>query len=147
MVRSDAFNGDYNHHPFFFQLFNLTYCKQFIKGEEYPYSTLQLKNDDETDEVGYHCFLEATGCLRKNKANMVLPEEWGHGKGCSLLAFDNTANGELHSSVLNPRLSGSHRFEFLFSAAQGHNINILIYGEFENVLDVDGNKAAGATPN
>ena len=111
-----------------------------------------LGNSDESDEDGYRRFLEATGCLRKNKANMVLPEEWGHEKGFCLLAFDNTANGERNSHVLNPRLSGSHRLELLFSAAQGTNITILVYGESENVLDVDGNKAviydvtAGATP-
>lgn len=141
MVRSHAFNGDYDHYPFFFQLFNLSNIKQFIRGEEYPYKTLQLTQDDQSDSEGYHRFLEATGCFRKGKANMVLPEEWGHGKGCSLIAFDNTANGKLHNSVLKPRLSGSHCLEFLFGNDQGTNINILLYGEFENVLDIDGNRA------
>lgn len=152
MVRADAYNGTNNRHPFLFQKFNLTYCKQFIKGEEYPYSTLMLTRDDTSDVAGYDRFMEATGCKRKRKVNMVQPSEWGHGKGCSLIAFDNTANGERNSRVLNPRLSGSHRLEFLFSANQGANITIILYAEFENILNVTESKAvlydvtAGATP-
>ena len=39
-------------------------------------------NDDNThkDLRGYHRFVEATGCLRKRKGNMVRKEDWGQDK-------------------------------------------------------------------
>ena len=96
LVDAAAFNGDVAKNPFAFQKFNLSSIKQLVKGEEYPYETLQLAHDsDQLDMRGYHRFLEVTGCLRKSKGNMVLREEWGHRRSCTLFAFDNAANGAL----------------------------------------------------
>ena len=142
LVDSAAFNGDVTKNPFAFQKFNLQSIKQLVKGEEYPYETLELAHDsDQLDMRGYHRFLEATGCLRKNKGNMVTRKEWGRGRSCTLFAFDNAANGSLHSPVLNPKLSGELQLMLQFGADPGTPITVIVYGEFENLLEVDSNKA------
>ena len=45
LLDSRAFNGDVTRDPFCFQKFELTSIKQIVRGEEYPYETLQLVQD------------------------------------------------------------------------------------------------------
>ena len=142
LVEAAAFNGDVEKNPFAFQKFGLTSIKQLVKGEEYPYETLELDHaSDQLDMRGYHRFLEATSCLRKNKGNMVTRQEWGQGRSFTLFAFDNAANGLLHSPVLNPKLSGELQLMLHFGADPAVNVTVIVYGEFENLLEVDSNKA------
>ena len=141
MVESAAFNGDYTKHPFAFQKVNLANIQQFVRGEAYPYQLLELKHDGtDKDILGYFRFLEATGCFSKGKGNMLLPHEWGQGKNCTLFAFDNTANGFLHSSMLNPKLSGELRLVLNFGANPGENITVIVYSEYEGLLEIDSNR-------
>ena len=66
----------------------MEYIRQIVNGEEYPYETLELNTaDGQKDLVGYHRFLNATGCLYRNAGNMVRFKDWGHGKNCTLFAF------------------------------------------------------------
>ena len=142
LVEAVAFNGSVHKHPFGFQKFNLSSIKQLVDGEEYLYETLELTHDSAQKDVrGYHRFLEATGCIRKGKGNMVMREEWGQGRACTLFAFDNAANGHLHSPVLNPKLSGEVQLILNFGADPGVNLAVIVYIEFENLLEVDSNKA------
>jgi len=94
LVDSRAFNGDVTRDPFCFQKFGLSSIKQIVKGEEYPYETLQLVHNNATrDNLGYFRFLQASGAWCKKKGNMVELEDWGQGKNCTLFMFDNVANG------------------------------------------------------
>ena len=141
LLRQDAFNGDAGRYPFSYQKFNLSSIKQLVSGEEYPYETLELKHDDGSKDLrGYYRFLQATGSLCRHKGNMVRASDWGQGKKCTLFVFDNTANGCLNSSVLNPKQSGDVRLVITFGAAPGANLIVLVYGEFENSMEADRNK-------
>ena len=94
-----------------------------------------------TSEGITYRFLEATGCLRKSKGNMVRKEDWGQGKNCTLFVFENAANGDLDSAVLNPKLSGELRITLNCGANPGENLTAIVYAEFENILEIDRNKA------
>ena len=134
LLRQDAFNGDAGRYPF-------SSIKQLVRGEEYPYETLELKYDDASKDLrGYQSFLHATGSLSRHKGNMVQASDWGQGKKCTLFVFDNTANGCLNSSVLNPKQNGEFRIVITFGADPGANLIILVYGEFENLMEADRNK-------
>ena len=142
LTKAAGFNGDVTKNPFAFGKFNLSSIKQLVRGEEYPYETLELKHDNAHKNLrGYHRFLEATGCLRKSKGNMVRKEDWGQGKHCTLFVFENAANRHLHRSVLNPKLSGELRMTLHFGANPGENLKAIVYAEFENILEIDRNKA------
>ena len=141
LIEAAAFNGDVTKYPFSFKKFNVTSVKQLVRGEEYPYETLELQHDSGAkDRRGYYRFLQASGSLRKSTGNMVRREDWGQDKHCTLFVFDNTANGNLHSSVLNPKQSGDLRLVINFGANPGENLTVLLYGEFENILEIDRNK-------
>ena len=141
LLRQDAFNGDAARYPFSYQKFNLSSIKQLVSGEEYPYETLELKHDDDSKDLrGYYRFLQATGSLCRHKGNMVRASDWGQSKKCTLFVFDNTANGCLNSSVLNPKQNGDVRLVITFGDAPGANLIVLVYGEFENSMEADRNK-------
>ena len=142
LVLSEAFNGNVACDPFCFQKFGVSSIRQLVRGEEYPYETLELvHNDSNQDLRGYYRFLQATGCLCKHQGNMVRREDWGEGKNCTLFVFDNTANGCLDSPVLNPKQSGELQIVLNFGVPPGENITVILYGEFENLLEIDKNKA------
>ena len=80
LLDSRAFNGDVTRDPFCFQKFGLSSIRQIVRGEEYPYETLQLVQDTAArDNLGYFCFLQASGAWCKKKGNMVERGERGTG--------------------------------------------------------------------
>ena len=140
LLEQAAFNGSVVHGPFNFGKFNLATIEQLVRGEEYPYETLELQHDgDSKDLRGYYRFLQASGALCRGKGNMVREVDWGHGKRCNLYVFDNTANGCLDSPVLNPKQSGELRLVIDFGASPGENLTILVHGEFENLMEINDN--------
>ena len=72
---------------------------------------------------------------------MVELEDWGQGKNCSLYMFDNVANGCADSQTLNPKHTGDLQLSLEFVVAPNTNITVLVYGEFENLLEIDKNGA------
>ena len=141
LMKQTAFNGDITTNPFNFGKFNVSTIKQLVNGEEYPYETLELNHDNAAKDLrGYYRFLHASGALCRGKGNMVQRENWGQGKRCTMFVFDNTANGCLDSPVLNPKQTGQLRLVIDFGANPGVNLTILLYGEFENLLEINGNK-------
>ena len=72
---------------------------------------------------------------------MLTREDWGQDKNCTLFMFDNVANGIADSSALNPRQSGDLQLVMEFGANPGNNITIIVYGEFDNLLEIDSNGA------
>ena len=77
---------------------------------------------------------------------MVRTEDWGRENNCTLFVFDNTANGlsSTHGPhVLNPDrrvLAGETSIVIRFGQNPGVNLTVLIYGEFENLLEINRNK-------
>ena len=51
LLDSRAFNGDYTRNCFCFQKFDLTSIKQIVRGEEYPYKTLELVGNDSSKDL------------------------------------------------------------------------------------------------
>ena len=72
---------------------------------------------------------------------MVERGDWGHGRNCTLFMFDNVANGCADSQRLSPKQTGDLQLSLEFGAAPNTNITVLVYGEFENLLEIDSNGA------
>ena len=126
LLKQAAFNGDITMNPFSAGKFNVSTIKQLVNGEEYPFETLELQhNDNSKDLRDYYRFLQASGVLCRRRGNMVLKENWGQDKRCTLFVFDNTANGCLDSPVLNPRQTDEVRLIIDFGANPGVNLTIM----------------------
>ena len=137
-----AFNGAVTRDPFCYQKFGLRTIRQMVRGEEYPYETLELNHDNGArDALGYFRFLQASGSWLKKRSSLVRQADWGEGKNCTLFMFDNVANGRADARTLNPKQSGDLQLVLEFGAAPGTNITVLVYAEFENLLEIDSNGA------
>ena len=53
--------------------------------------------------------------------------------------FDNVANECADSQRLNPKETGDLQISLEFGAAPATNIAVLVYGDFENLLEIDSN--------
>ena len=139
LLDSRAYNGNLDHYPFAFQKFGVTRIRQIIRGEEYPYETLELnQNDNKKDLWGYHRFLQASGALGKHQESMLKPGDWGHTKNCTLYLFNNVAGGDADSPLRNPQQQGDVTLEINFGANPGQNLTVVVWGEFESVMDISG---------
>ena len=72
---------------------------------------------------------------------MVELGDWGDDKNCILFMFDNVANGCADSQRLNPKQTGDLQLSLEFGVAPNTNITVLVYGEFENLMEIDSNGA------
>ena len=141
LLDSRAFNGDVTRDPFCFQKFGLRAIRQMVREEEYPYETLQINQGDVArDALGYFRFLQASGAWLKKRGNMVT-QEWGKNRNYMLFMFDNVANSRADAHTLTPKQSGDLQLILEFGAAPNTNITVLVYAEFENMLEIDSNGA------
>ena len=142
ILKTTAFNGQYNEDPLAFGKFGVEYIKQIVNGEEYPYETLELNTaNGQKDLVGYHRFLDATGSLYRNAGNMVRFKDWGHGKNCTLSAFSNVANGRHDYSILLPKNESFINIH-IKCAGQASQKTVIVYAEYESIMETDGIKGA-----
>ena len=151
LVNTAAFNRAYDRDPFCFEKSRVTSLKQFIRGEEYPYESMDLNyNDGQKDWTGYHRFLQASGCMTKGEPNMVLSKDWGQyyvgtyvkNGNCTLFSIDNVASGCVDCPYLNPKQSGDIVYKiFVGTGGLPADTTVLLLAEFENLIEVDSNQA------
>ena len=55
--------------------------------------------------------------------------------------FDNVASGYVDTSYLDPKQVAEVQIELLLGEALGFNVNVVVYAEFENLLEINANKA------
>ena len=86
----------------------------------------------------------------------MLPEEWGSKEkiavngtakaevadhNCTLYMWNNVGSGKPSSTMLHPKLSGDLRLQFLLGPPAPHPITVVVYGEFEDILNINSNGA------
>ena len=155
LLHNSAFNGAYRRSPFAFEKFGLTLIRMTINGEEYPYkNALELvHNDGSKYNFGYRRLLETMASYQTGEASMILPEMWGQtvrlnhdssdvvnaSGNVTLFVFNFTPDGRPDAPTFHPPQSGNVRLQFKLNASAGHAITVLIYAEFENVMEIDNN--------
>lgn len=74
------------------------------------------------------------------RGNVIRFQDWGYAKNCTLFAIANVPSGCVDCPAMDPRQSCELQIE-VFSAPQAHNMVVLVYAEFENLLEIDFNRA------
>ena len=138
LLKQTAFNGTITENPFHFGKFNLKTIKLLISGEEYPTRPWNSITTDRTKITEVTTAFCKPRVVSRGQGNLIKAKDWGHGKKGNLFVFDTTSNDSLDSPVLNPKQSGEVRVVLDFGANPGSNLTILLYGEFENVLEITG---------
>jgi hypothetical protein len=141
MVELDAMDGVITKNPFNFQHFQMKSFALYVDGVQLPTEGYQFNfsTDGKLSYLAaYQDFLECTGKWNNNKDNGIDRLMWY--RGCTLLAFDLTPDMIAASNAYPLLRQGSLRLDIKFSQALATNVNIIIYGENNHLMEIDNNR-------
>ena len=136
MVRNDAYVGNKDHNPFNFQLFNLKSLKLLVNGEEYPAPGFEL--EDHGNVNGYNSLFLGSGTMHRGQGIQVERREWHD--GYALFTWDLTVDGSGNPTHLHPDYRGQVTIKGVFIQGLATVVTLIVYGEFVDIMEIDGNK-------
>ena len=140
LVDTEAYNGSYATNPFDFKHHNLTQVGVYVDGEQIPRKPLFLKFDEAGGQnfiAGFQSLFSGIGKLSQDTGNQVTRSDYG--QGYTLFAFDLTPDhcpGD-HFELIK---QGNLRVELHFAQPLANTVNLIIYAEFQNVIEIDANR-------
>jgi len=133
MVDSAASAGAFTRNPYNFKHYNLTHMQLYKDGE--PVRARPLKPNMATGSYieCYETLYRGLNNMDGEKGSIVKRVDWD--KGYSLFAYDLTPDMDAddHSVVIN---RGNLRLEVEFAEPLVAPINILLYAEFDNIIEI-----------
>lgn len=136
-VDNTAFNGTYAKNPFNFQHYQVTSVAVHVDGEQIPAKPLK---PDFIDAGGqnyiraYHTLFSGTNKTNEDQGNQISRSDYP--QGYTLYAFDLTPDLTC-GSHFNLLKHGDLRLQMTFATALPRTINVIVYAEFENVIEID----------
>ena len=137
LVDGEAFSGEYKKNPFHFQHFNISSIGLTVNGEEIPFAPMQLSfgaNNSRFVEAFYTQF-SGTGKMYYDAGNGISRQDFSN--GYAVYAFDLTPDMCGSSSHFNVVQRGNLAVDIQFARAPAAAVNLVCYGEFENVVQID----------
>ena len=140
LVDTEAFNGTYASNPFNFKHHNLTQVGVYVDGEQIPRKPLFLKFDEAGGQnfiAGYQSLFSGSGKLSQDVGNQINRSDYG--SGYTAFCFDLSPD---HCSADHFELikQGNLRVELHFAQPLANTVNLILYAEFQNVIEIDANR-------
>ena len=135
LVDNRAFNGDISLNPYNFQHCNLNYLAVHLDGQQGPWAPLQPSFSGSSYTQFYTQFTGGDG-ISSDTGNTIGREQFvnGHALYCFDLTPDLSSSCGHHFSVTK---SKNLRLELAFEVALSITGNVLVYSEFDNVIEID----------
>ena len=153
LVHVDASTGEYGKNPYNFQHFGVTSVSLTANGQEIPFKLLTLKypeaaegnidpaKDTELDfDEAYNTLFSGTGKIYSNAGLDITREDYPG--GYALYAFDLTPDMCKSADYFNAVQRGSLTLALTFRDSKDHAIGMVCYGDFENIIRIDGERNA-----
>jgi hypothetical protein len=140
MVSDKAMAGDYSESAFLFGDYDISYMALSVNGKQVPHAPLQM---DMTGGLGYTAtrgfisLYTGIGKLFKDEGIDISLLKW-NSNGKTLFAFDLTPHQT--TDCFTQRRRGNLRISLRFDTALAQPINLIVYAEFENIIQIDGNR-------
>ena len=140
LVDTEAFNGTYASNPYNFKHHNLTQVDVYVDGEQIPRKPLFLKFSEAGGQnfiAGFQSLFSGTGKLSQDAGNQI--DRSDYGSGYTAFCFDLSPD---HCSGDHFELTkqGNLRTELHFGQALANTVNLIIYAEFQNVIEIDASR-------
>lgn len=129
-VENAAMNGQYTHNPFLFAHNNVNFLSIYVDGQPVPYKPLELNFKSKNFVRAYYSLFNS---FDRDKGIYLTREDYA--KGHVLYAFDLTPD-LCDGSHFNLQHQGNLRVEMKFSEALTKTLSVLIYAEFQNVIEI-----------
>ena len=133
MVESDAFAGNVAKNPFNFKPFDSRHVQLYVDGEPARSQPLKLVAGDGQYIHGFDTLFRGLSRLDGEKSSIIKRKDWS--RGYALYVFDLTQ--DLDADDHYPLIKhGNLRLEVEFGTALPEPINILVYAEFDNIVEI-----------
>ena len=135
MVTNTSFNGTFTSNPFNFQHFNVNYIELVADGKQVLGKPLQPTfGTTNTYIESYASLFMGTEMMYKDEGNDISRDEYK--SGFTLFAFDLTPDLEESGHVQLVK-QGIVKLSLQFSEALAATINVIVYAEFENMIEIN----------
>nr|XP_056700842.1 uncharacterized protein F54H12.2-like [Euleptes europaea] len=137
LVDNDAFSGAFNKNPFNFKHYNINFVALYVDGEQVPAKPFQPDFPNGNCVREYMNLVQTAGKHLQDRPLLINRD--GFAKGYTLFAFDLTPDQECsdHYSLIK---TGNLRAEIRFADALAHTVNLIVYGVFDNVVEINHNR-------
>ena len=135
MMDNDSYNGNYKKNLFNFKHYNLTQIGISVNGEEVPFKPLKLNFDEKLFVTAYNTLFSGTGKLHRNSGSIIKREDYSEGYTiivADLTPFEVGDNFDL-------KKEGTLSIDLVFKSPLAATINVLVYAEYDNVIEIDSN--------
>ena len=139
LVHVDATTGEYDKNPYNFQHFGVTSVSLTANGQEIPFKLLTLKYPKAYNEA-YNTLFSGTGKIYSNAGLDITREDYPG--GYALYAFDLTPDMCKSADYFNAVQRGTLTLALTFGTSHKHAIGMVCYGDFENIIRIDGERNA-----
>ncbi|XP_034615465.1 uncharacterized protein F54H12.2-like [Trachemys scripta elegans] len=133
-VDNDAFSGSYTKNPFHFKHYDINFVALYVDGEQIPTKPLQPDFEAGRCVREYMNLVQTAGKHMKDRSLLIDREEFA--QGYTLFAFDLSPDQECadHYSLIK---TGNLRAEIRFGRALTVTVNMIVYGVFDNVIEIN----------
>jgi hypothetical protein len=137
MTSNESVSGNYKKNPFNFQHYNLNFLNITKDGSPINSKPIQPSFAANSPDFiqSYFSTFQGTGIGTKDDGYDVSREEYP--KGYFANVYDLTVDGSASSHQWSLRKTGTIGLEARFSAALPEAINVIVYGEFQNLIEID----------
>lgn len=134
LVDNDAFSGVYNKNPFNFKHYDINFAALYLDGEQNPMKPFQPDFQEGNCVREYMSLVQTAGKHMKDRSLLINREEYA--RGYTLFAFDLTPDqeGGDHYSLIK---TGNLRAELRFARPLPTTVNMVVYGVFDNVIEIN----------
>ena len=136
-VEAAAMNGDVKLNPFDFQHFNLNYLSLYVDGERVPSRPLTPDFTKGKYAREYDLLLQTSSHWNDRTALDMKPFEFAQGHTLFGIPL---APGDSDSVAFQPHKNANIRLELRFKNALAKSIVCVVYGDFENTIEIDQNR-------
>ncbi|MCP3681363.1 MAG: hypothetical protein GY861_01615, partial [bacterium] len=123
--------------PFNFKNYDIREVSVIVAGESYPSKPLQINFNTNDYVRAFVQLFEGLGMGSENKGNNITKESYKC--GCSLFAFDLSPD-EDDGSHWDLIREGPVSVDIKFGTALAEAIEVIVYAEFDNLLEIDKNR-------
>ena len=133
MVHIQAFAGAIDRNPYNFEHFGLNYMQLYTDSDPVLAKPLKLNIDEGNYLDAFQLLSHAFDKFDGEKSSIIKREDWP--RGYSLFSFDLTPDyaGNDHYALIK---HGNLRLEMNFNTALSHTVNVIVYAEFDNIIEI-----------
>ena len=133
-IDNNAYNGEYSKNPFNAKNNAINFLAVYVDGRQVPAKPLQPNFETGSYIRSYVNLFSATGKQAQDEGNDLSRDDFG--QGYTFFGFDLTPDG-CDGCCFHLTRKGNLRIEMHFATALEHTVNVVVYGEFEAVLEID----------